>query len=271
MELRALVVGRELGALPISVGTSLALEAYRTEAKTHYLHLYVNLQTMFRNLYTSLPAVDAERVSKALWAETLVEEIRMVQRIVLETNPKMKVVFYAPDYSDIYKLIPKAKLRVASTPKQMYYKEVNDDVLVLAKYAVRALESEGIKVLYVGHQPPEVKAGALIITHFAVDLLACPWNTRLLESHTGKVKDRSQWSTKLSGSLDYSIIPFNKLTLTVFGDSTLIAPQPLVARKDLYAVAVEKKWTAVTTYDYVKRSVEQMRDYGMRDLYKTMF
>lgn len=268
---RVTLAGRELGALPISVGTSLALEAYKTDPKQHYLHLYVNVHTLFRNLYTSLQAVDAERISKVAWAETLVEEIELLKRIVLETNPNLTVIYYAPTYDNLHKLLPKALFRPVRTAKQIHYKEVSDDVIKSLKFFLPRLATSKIGIEFVENQPPTIKNHSLVITHFAVDLLACPWNARLLESHTGKVKDRSQWSTKLAGSLDYSIIPFNKLTLTVFGDNSLIAPQPQVARKDLYAVAVEKKWTPVTTYDYVQRSVKAMRDYGMRDLFTSMF
>lgn len=266
------LAGRELGAYPISVGTSLALEACKTDPRLHYSHLYVNVWTLFRNLYTALTAVDAESIGRKDWAEALTEEIVLFDRIAKEILSGISVSFYAPDYSKTNSLIPKAKLRPHTTAKQQHYKVVSEEVIGALRMFLPRLAMEQLTVGYTNSaSPPPIKSKSLVLSHYALDLLSCPWDARLIESHTGKIKDRSLWSSKLAGSANYENMPFNKLTLTVFGDNTLIAPQPQVARRVLYAVSVEGKWTSVTTYDYVKHSVLQMRDYGMRDLFKEMF
>jgi len=264
------LAARELGAYPLSVGTSLALEAAKEDKRAHYSHVYVNVYTLFRNLYSSLPVADSESILKRSWVNCLISEMRLFVRIAKEVMDDIDVVFYIPDYSKIHLELPKAGFRKNNTAKQLAYHGVSTEVVA----AIAGLEKQ-LKlppdplelVFKLTSLPPRV----LVMTNYAYDLLQVPWSAKLLESHTGKIKDRSQWHTKLAGSGDYSFIPFNRLTLTVFGDSTLIAPQPLVARRDLYAVAVECKWTAVTTYDYVKRSVDKMRDYGMRDLFRSMY
>ena len=266
------LAGRELGVYPLSVGSSLALEACKENPRLHYSYLYVNVWTLFRNLYTALPAIEAEQINRKDWVETLAEELVLFSRIAKELLGDISISFYIPDYNKTSALLPKAKLRTFNTAKQQHYKTVSEEVVGAMRYMLPRLALDKIVLEYTNNAtPPSVRTKSLMVSHYALDLLSCPWDVRLLESHTGKVKDRSLWSTKLAGSADYSIIPFNKLTLTVFGDNTLIAPQPQVARRDLYAVGVERKWTSLTTYDYVKRSVLQMRDYGMRDLFEEMF
>ena len=266
------LASRELGAYPLSVGTSLALEACRDNPREHYSYLYVNVWTLFRNLYSALTVADSSGIHRKDWVETLAEEIVLFNRIAKEVLGDTPISFYVPDYRKTNSLLPKAKLRPHNTAKQLYYKVLSEEVVGALKFLLPRLAMDKITIDYTNTTtPPTIKSKALLLSHYALDLLSCPWDARLLESHTGKVKDRSLWSSKLAGTADYSIIPLNKLTLTVFGDNTLIAPQPQVARRDLYAVGVERKWTSLTTYDYVKRSVLQMRDYGMRDLFTEMF
>lgn len=266
------MAARELGALPLSVGTSLAIEALKVGPSKHYRGFYVNLHTLFRNLHGSIPATAIDGIDKQVWIRTIIEEIFMIAKIVKEEiSPDLKVVFYCPTYASIRSVFKKALLRELKTDNQRVYAAIQSEVLLGIKNYSAQIASRGIDLQFVDSSPPKVVNGSIIMTHHVVDLVDVPWDTRLLESHTGRLKDRSMWHTKFAGKADSSMIPFNKLTLSVLGDPTTIAPQPLGVRKALYALAMEKKWTSVLTYDYVKFSVDHMRDYGVRELFRAMF
>lgn len=266
------MAGRELGALPLSVGTSIPFETLKATPNLHYLHIYVNLQTLFRNLHGALPSLVVADMPLPIWVGAMTEEIQMIVMVCREVSEKMKVHFYCPTYATLAKEMPKAILRGANTNNQIAYAAIQEEVLMRGmKQAVPWLVSKGVDIQYTENGPKQVHPHALILTHLPVDLLKAEWGSRLLESHTGKIKDRSLWYTKFTGKADHSKIPFNKLTLTVLGDSTNIAPQSRQARAALLKLADEKKWTPVTTYDYVRFSVDHMRDYGLRDLFRSMF
>lgn len=268
----ASMAGRELGALPLSVGTSLAFEALQQEKPQNYASVHINLHTLFRNMHGALPAIVASETPTPVWVKALVEEMLIIKQVMGQYSQNLEVLFYCPTYATLPKELPKALLRPMKTDNQLRYLAIQTDVLSNGfKQVVPTLERQGLKFVYTDNGPTKIKQRAILVTHHMVDLLKTVWDTRLLESHTGKIKDRSMWYTKFAGSMDHSRIPFNKLTLTVLGDPTLIAPHPLAVRKALYALAEEKKWTPASTYDLVRFSVDHMRDYGIRDLFRAMF
>ena len=266
------MAGRDLGALPLSVGTSIPFEALKESPNLHYLHMYINVQTLYRNLHGALPSLVVADMPLSVWVRTLTEEIQMIVMLAKQISEKMKVHFYCPTYASLRKELPGAKLRPLSTDNQIAYAALQEEVLMKGmKQAIPWLVSQGVDIAYSDCGPIKVEPHALLMTHHPVDLLKAEWGTRLIESHTGKIKDRSVWYTKFTGKADHSKIPFNKLTLSVLGDSTMIAPLSRQACAALRELADVKKWTPVTTYDYVRFSVDHMRDYALRDLFRAMF
>ena len=67
-------------------------------------------------------------------------------------------------------------------------------------------------------------------------------------------------NTKLGSSSDTSHMPFNALTLQVFGDGVDFGPMDRNVRAVLMALAQERKWTAVTTKDRILVSLDLMKD-----------
>src|SRR5690606_15099886 len=63
----------------------------------------------------------------------------------------------------------------------------------------------------------------LIITHFPVDLLNRYKFSRLvlLETHTGAMKPHTLWYTKLYNGKELNMIPFDRMTVQLFGDGNL--------------------------------------------------
>lgn len=267
----AAIAGRELGALPLSVGTSLALEALQTQPTLKYECLYVNLQTVFRNLYQSLPKLIAEGIELPVWLRAFTSELLMIQRVCSELRSTLKIVYYLPSYDRLDRDFRGALLRPARTDNQKAYAKLQQDVLSGLKPYMTLLQQHRIYIELVDTYPPRIESQALMLTSFMVDLVQSRWDTRLLESHTGAIKDRSHWHTKFAGSADSSMMPFNKLTLSILGDNSLFAPHPVAVRKALYALAEEKNWHPLVTYDYVKYSVSSLKDPGLRDFFRTLF
>jgi len=87
---------------------------------------------------------------------------------------------------------------------------------------------------------------AAITTHLAFDLLNFKndKNVLLLESFTGEIKDYTGFNGKFHplGKKDLSIIPFNEVTLRVFGDETFIDPFKVKTREYIYKLAIRLNW-----------------------------
>src|SRR5690606_20358874 len=102
----------------------------------------------------------------------------------------------------------------------------------------------------------------LIITHFPVDLLNRYKFSRLvlLETHTGAMKPHTLWYTKLYNGKELNMIPFDRMTVQVFGDGNLFTPALIKLRRHILDLAKRYKWTSVTTKDMVLRHVSNEHD-----------
>ena len=96
------------------------------------------------------------------------------------------------------------------------------------------------------------------MTHHVVDLVTTSSMARLflLESYTGVVKDFTQWYTKLTGGDKLHYIPFNALTLQVFGDNSVNFKSSSHGIKELVKkIALEAKWTSATSISRVRNTI----------------
>ena len=93
---------------------------------------------------------------------------------------------------------------------------------------------------------------SLITTHLPIDLLQSNYMT-LLESHTGVLKDNHLWYTKYHalGSLDLSILPMNDIVYFIMGDDHMVRGVDTKYKRELYNIALEKKWSYRTTRDKI--------------------
>jgi hypothetical protein len=97
---------------------------------------------------------------------------------------------------------------------------------------------------------PNGDKNTTLLTHHPTDLLAY-YNfpdLRLVESHTGKVKTRKDWYTKLNLPKGTVCIPFTKATLSLFGDGSYILGQDIKVRKVLIKIGEKYKWNTLTTH-----------------------
>ena len=103
----------------------------------------------------------------------------------------------------------------------------------------------------------------LILTNYAIDLLQRYKFTSLslLESHTGAVKPPAMWYTKLNNGKELTTIPFDRMTIQMFGDgSNLFSPFPIKIRRTMLTISEKNKWTPMTTKAYILDSVKKERD-----------
>lgn len=275
---------RTTSAFPVSIGTALAMESILEGVKPaydpdrqkpervklfDYQALWINVETLIRNIMGSIPTEAHPRVGIADVYEVLVQEMTsIVEYVSAQSNESVEVVYYINRKKDLAQAHRNAKLRVASTSKQMFYEALTKSVI---KAVTKELGSESFFMTDRLLMPPG-KPKALFITHQAYDLLSSPYFDKLdlLESHTGVLKKRSLWYTKLNGSKDLARMPFNTCTLQVFGDSNTFAPFPIAVREQLIELADRYQWHALTTKDRVVFGLNSMKDVFTASILKSM-
>ena len=234
------VDNREKGQVPISIGTSLALEAGfgvypdRPEKPAPFARvkqLWINLRTIVRNLYACLPTDLKDTVlPDDLWRSAL-EELAIIESALTKQASHVKVVYYVSDYVRLKQRFPNASIKEATTPKQIVQQKVEDVTLRLMLENNHQHNVSFFDFDIQGQFP-----ASFIITHLPIDLLARYRFDRLelLESHTGKIKGPSAWHTKLTNGKELENIPFNSFTLQLFGDNgNMFSPQSISVRRSM--------------------------------------
>lgn len=267
------VDNREKGQVPVSIGTSLALEAGsgtypdRPESPppfTRAKQLWVNLRTLVRNLYACLPTELKDNVlPDELW-ECVLEEMAIIPAAV--TNGSMgntSVVYYASDYNNLKRRFPEASIREPRTTKQLLQHSVEETTLKMALSNNRDFNVQLFDFEIEGQYP-----ASFILTHLPVDLLARYRFERLelLESHTGALKGPAAWNTKLTNGRELTNVPFNHFTLQLFGDNgNMFAPQSITLRREVLRLAKQFNWTNVTTLEKVRETIKKISNDQQRE------
>lgn len=275
-----LIAERAVSALPLSIGTSLALESLlkprqapydssRVVPKpvdpTQYNSLWVNVMTLIRNFIGSLPKTYQESVIPDEIIPALLFEIETIEQIVKEDlGSQFKPVFYFNDYKRLVQsmlLHKTVRFRLPNTPKQQHY----HDILVKV---VQAISKQWNVYTTSDHLKPDNTSNkGLLISHMPYDLVSYDrFNTlHLLESHTGKLKTRKDWSSKYYpvGELDISMIPFTRKLLMIFGDHVLIQPMDIKFRKLIQEIAVKRNFHPLMTEENLRMQL----DLGIKERY----
>lgn len=259
------LLNRELGQTQLSIGTSLALEGafgiYPEKEESpapilKYTRLWVNVSTMFRNLVNSLTSEEQAQVTSKTIAPILASEMSILEGEVQNVvGRKLTTTFYYNDMHKLKSLMPNANVKEPTTPKQKIQHALHDQTVKSLNNYLDQIDFRYFEGKIRGD------GRALMITHNPVDLLSFNRfdELTLLESHTGKLKPRSQWGSKL-GVKDLTL-PFNEFTLTVFGDgSTYISPMPMKYRRTLLDLAQRNRWSPVTTLPKIRMELATIKD-----------
>lgn len=268
---------REKGTLPISVGTSLAIESlcglgeFETKKPPiiNFDSLWINVRTLFRNCYGSIDK-DSKGIMKSdVMVEGLVSDmLTILSTISNQTSGRVRVIFYYDTYKSFNKKFPNAKQKEPSTDKQ-----------ILEHY----LEESTIKLLLSNQNDIDIKVfdcelnsrdkRTAIITHYVSDLLSRKHfiDLVLLESHTGSFKTKTEWNTKLTGGNKLPRIPFNRLTIQVYGDgNTLFHAMLPSIKKVITEIAEKDKWNPTTSLEKIRFSLNKMKDKEQREFFLSL-
>lgn len=255
---------RDLGRYPISIGTSLAIETIAGINKDkpvkgippirQYETMLISIRMLMRNIYSSITDRRvAEDLPEQDFYDALIMEMRYLKEAILSHNPNMKIVYYATTYNKIAVKFPMARIKMQRSMSTMKYADLEVSALkaIFKNEAVPAKRMDYLEKI-------EVSLRTLVWTNSPIDLITLNKPlVSLLESHTGNIKDRSQWHTKFTGDKDFSRIPFNKAHIQVMGDGGYLL-SPIVRYKNrLLRIAEENKWNTTTPMSKVLADVSK--------------
>ena len=256
---------RTISAFPLSVGTSLALESLFTGSLSPidpdrkfdhvepsiYGDMWFNLSTLFRNLVGAASKHAFTNASISEFTDAMLAEIEVINS-VFSANGTCVPVFYVNSYPYLEKLKKgkKVVLRGMNTGNQLFYLDRHDKTIDAIERVTDSIRK------FTGTITPTIRTKSLILTHIPFDLLSRNRFERLdlLESHTGVLKDRTMWGSKLYqfGTMGLNHMPFNIITLIVFGDKVQISPSLGKLREQVYETSIKRHWTPLTTIDKIK-------------------
>lgn len=270
MNIYDLLARRAVGEYPISIGTSLAIETLKPGSQ--YGSLWINLRTLFRNIWDALEGEDRKLILSGVsgglrtpngksvisaLADTLEEELHRLWQV---TEGRIdKITLYHREYGDILGRFPHSILLVPNTPLQKLNRSIMVETIdeVLRRRIGLSIDVDR------GSQLKGEPVKALIMTNYPVDLLSRTAfvKLRLIESYTGAIKTRSQWNTKLTDGKLMPRIPFNDFTIQVFGDgNVLFRAYPKKVRVAILELAEKYKWTTMTTKEKIRQNLAWMND-----------
>lgn len=261
------LTNRTTSGFPLSISTGMAMETlfqprqavYDPErvappriSLASYDELWINVLTLVRNAYGSITREEASYISPQDMAEVILQEIELIRDLLrIEGNGICLPVFYFNNYDRIFPKGDKIfQLRKDTTNLQIQTRIIFNK----SKDLILRSDSE-IKTFQTHVRPDNGSRRAILLSHLPFDLLSYQ-NFRsldLLESHTGKIKHRSDWNTKYHscGEADMGRLPFNRQLLSIFGDHPLIIPLPLKSRRTVLDLATQLKWTPATSQSKV--------------------
>lgn len=255
-------MNRVLGEqLALSVPTAIPFEEQVVVERPEVDFLFINLFTLLRNFHGALEA--PETVDRRSIVDGLTDEINTLLGL---TGGLVETHIYLTNPSTLARRFPEAILQKATTPKQQAYAKLE------AWCVERLVSDRKFPLINVDHHLPEQRGRAWIMTHHPVDLLHNRYrfsDTLLLESHTGRLKPPAEWTSKLSGGDKVRSLPFNSLTLQVFGDkgAQFRGMRPTI-KNVLLELADLHHWTPATTRNKILSDLTYVTDESLRELFE---
>jgi hypothetical protein len=260
--------GRVIGeTVPVSIGTAIPIETIinNQELQGKYNALYINVRTVLRNLIGAYEKAPTNFETGAV-IDTFIEEIDTLLNLAKTyfTNG-FSVTLYYPSYGSVVDLFTRANVKEPITKLQR-------EKYQLERKCYERMLKERPTVIKTNCKLSGANSEALIVTHYPIDLLSFTTFRKLtlLESHTGHIKDKPQWLTKLSTKSEHSNLPFNILTLQILGDGKMFGSMGSKYTGVLTKLAESGQWTTLTTKERVKFDINRMNDKLAEMLLKEM-
>lgn len=273
---------RELGQIPVSIGTSLALEgAFGILEDNHNANpiinnvdvVYVNIRTLIRNMVGAIETEALHSVFPEDLAYILVNELTTIEQAVsVFTEGRVKVQPYLCNYRQLPKRFQFAILKNANTERQRWAALREENTVIEFKNILH--EHPSIIPIETDMDLPRDNRRVLLLSNYAIDLLQRYRFSAitLLESHTGATKPPALWYTKLTNGKDLTNIPFDRMTLQFFGDNgNLFTGFPIKYRRVMLDIAVKNHWTALTTKDLIISSIHKAYEPELELLVKNLY
>lgn len=254
-------------SFPVAIGTGLMLESLFTtiidrvdvnrvipnfiKVNDYDYHMY-NIYTIIRNILTAIPYKNkVEILTNAKFRTYVADEVEAIFN--LYENSDCTPALYIPDYSGATKYYNMGKSKLSG-----YLEE--HEIMVKVVKGIKFMNSVNIipkSEMKSGYRLPKTTDKILLTTSYALDLHNNLPNMFLLESHTGKLKSKLEFSSKYkkSASYDVSTLPFNEFIHYAIGDNTLVAGLKTKYKKQLFNIALDKKWTPRTTDDKIRSNI----------------
>lgn len=276
------VLNREKGQFPMSIATSLAFESLLnihpdTKHDRPQLHrfdtIWINIRTLFRNMYTSMARLTADTLEYQDLAHGLLDDIEQINDFAREYNKP--VFYYLSHYNNFDTKYKFAKLRLANTVIQKVYMTKMSQVftyLFKNKILIDTKEGNGNIFVYNDIIRPTNHPSVGMITHYCYDLLDSYSFSKLvlLETHTGRLKEKEQWYTKYYNSSELPPLPFRLDLLQIFGDKEMFSPAPKNIRDIFLKAAKQYEWTPMTTSSRIIQSLEALNYYDVSMHYRNI-
>lgn len=261
----------DVGFYPMSIGTSLAIEGLNGTGERvdtnkgfdvkRFGSLFVNLRLLVRNAIASYPYADQSGLTNR-------EIIPLVERdfegITKYAPEELEVVPYICNHTSLNKEF-KGKFKQYETDKQKL-------AIAIEESAIKKLEEKYSENLT--HFDIEMRGEkrTICLTHHPIDLLSAGKFPELvlLESHTGKVKPAKEWPTKLRTLEEPGIVPFNKVTLQLYGDNNMFMPQQKKLRDVLLKIGQKKRWNPTTSQSSMLLDVRNAYEPQLYKILKTL-
>lgn len=275
---KMLLYNRAIGeSLPVSIGTSLIVDGPKADPSRWNQVVLINLLTLSRNIIQSVPAASQFDLRSDDVTEVVLTEMDILRQSLNAYAPGVQVEFYLPDYKLIYIDFPMAKPRLFNTKNKQFVQQMMLDVRVKLKELIeeenkkrdeRKQEPLPVRIMR-GWKLDKDKRKTTVLTSFPTDLLSqyqFPALT-LLESHTGAVKSRREWNTKLNWHKKEDIVnmPFMKFTLQVFGDDVFFIQQNLKVKQWVVDMSKRDRWTPITTESTIRWSIGKIKHIADRE------
>jgi hypothetical protein len=264
-----LLAARPIGAHPITVGTSHAIEsivdgnnqAYDPQRKIIKVDLsafdeyWINVFTIARNIIQSVPSKDLIHIDCAGVEHILKREVDYIKSVI---SPLKPVVFYYCEYNNLGRIHKNANFKNDNTEKsKMFSNLIMDSLSAFIKNENK--ESDNIKV-FSNELGGFSNKNVLITTSHAYDLISakCFNDCTLLESNTGALKKKPLWYTKLAYGNKNPRLPLNNITIQIYGDSQMFRPIEKYLRDAVDSIAETFEWTYMTTVDRMRYSLSRL-------------
>lgn len=265
---------RTISGFPLSVGTGLAMESIFNpqfvpidpdrnappKVKLEdYTEIWINVHTLVRNIAAAADKFVLKTATTQEFLSVLVSEMDVIKTLfAVEGMGRCVPVFYISSYDSVYK--GKISKYVKGREDGSEFGRRLANIMHDIEKNLKRVRLDSIRTFDLELKPTNMLTSAIIITSNPVDLVSYKNFRRLdlLESHTGKLKPRTQWSSKYHplGNSDMSRLPWHPKLHWVFGDRSVVQPMDIKIRKAVYSLAEQCGWHAATTIAKVNQDIQ---------------